>query len=84
MLYVFHLAFCDPPQLTNGYLEFSDNNGVHDVDSKVMYHCDRGFELSDGKPKTRRCQENRKWSGTAPTCTRKYFTSLRCSHKTTS
>ena len=37
MFYNFHLAFCDPPPHTNGYLEFSDNNGVHDVDSKVTY-----------------------------------------------
>ena len=71
-----HLAFCEPPQLTNGYLEFSDNNGEHDVKSTVTYHCDQGFELSDDKWKTRRCQENRKWSGTAPTCSRKYFTKM--------
>ncbi|XP_062498995.1 sushi, von Willebrand factor type A, EGF and pentraxin domain-containing protein 1-like [Corticium candelabrum] len=63
------IPFCEPPQLTNGYLEFSDNSGVHDVDSTVTYHCDQGYESSDDKQKTRRCQENRKWSGTAPTCT---------------
>ena len=60
----------------NGYLEFSDNNGALDVDSTLTYYCDQGYQLSDEKQKTRRCQGNRKWSGTAPTCTRKYFTNL--------
>ena len=84
MVYIFHLAFCEPSQLTNGYLEFSDNNGVHDVNSTVTYHCDQGYELSDDKQRTRRCQENRKWSETEPTGTGKYFSNLRCSHRTTS
>ena len=44
MFYIFHLAFCKHFQLTNGYLAFSDNNGVHDVDSTVTYYCDQGYD----------------------------------------
>ncbi len=69
----FNVAFCEPPVLRNGRLQFSDNKGKHDVRSTVTYSCNRGFELSD-KIKTRRCLESRQWSGTAPTCTRKYLT----------
>lgn len=65
-----------PSQLKNGYFEFSDIIGKHDVGSTVTYNCDREFELSDNKLKTRRCQEDKQWLETAPTCTRKQFANM--------
>ncbi len=58
------------PALTNpdnGVVTLPNNN----LESTATYTCDNGYTLT-GDTTTRTCQANGMWSGSDPTCTRKF------------
>ena len=66
---VFAVILCpilpDPP---NGFIIMTNGNNI--VGSIANYFCVMGFMTRPGDVITRRCMENREWSGTEPLCLR--------------
>ena len=70
MLFLFAAAKCgnlDSPR--NGRVFLTGNA----VGSTATYRCNDGFVLTNGD-RIRECGANGRWSGTAPSCVRKWLT----------
>ncbi|XP_075771161.1 beta-2-glycoprotein 1-like [Pelodiscus sinensis] len=56
-------SFCSPPpEIANGF----HSGASYRPGGEVQYKCRRGYRLQG--PDTIRCQENKEWSGPAPSC----------------
>ena len=62
----------DLSSLVNGNVHYggAGSPGSRPVDTVVTYNCNTGFTLTGGS--TRTCGSDGMWSGSAPTCQRKW------------
>ena len=67
----------NPPTIQNG--QWNPSFGPYNCGSTVTYQCNTGFNLNGFSTLT--CNQNRQWSGPAPTCQQGEFVTLQITYK---